>query len=81
MKLQLNNNYYCAKVHRDRALTTICSLGSFLYKKSNKGGASMKPCKDNRYATNKGGIIKAPKPVTDSPKSTVVKGSDLRNGK
>ena len=46
-----------------------------------KEGASMKPCKDNRYATNKGGIIKAPKPVTDSPKSTVVKGSDLRNGK
>ena len=41
----------------------------------------MKPCKDNRYATNKGGIIKAPKPVTDSPKSNVVKGSDLRNGK
>jgi len=41
----------------------------------------MKPCKDNRFATNKGGIIKAPKPVSDSPKSTVVKGNDLRNGK
>lgn len=42
----------------------------------------MKPGKDNRFATNKGGIIKAPKSVgTDSPKSTIVKGSDLRNGK
>lgn len=37
--------------------------------------------KNNSFATNKGGVIKAPKPVTkDSPKSTVVKGSDLRNG-
>lgn len=36
----------------------------------------------NRFATNKGGVIKAPKPVTKGdPKSTVVKGSDLRNGK
>lgn len=36
----------------------------------------------NVFATNKGGIIKAPKPVTkDEPKSTVVKGNDLRNGK
>lgn len=34
----------------------------------------------NRYATNAGGIIKAPKPAGDQPKSTVVKGSDLRNG-
>jgi len=42
----------------------------------------MKPGKDNRFATNKGGIIKAPKSVgADSPKSTIVKGSDLRNGK
>ena len=38
----------------------------------------MKACKDNRFATNKGGIIKAPKSVgSDSPKSTVVKGNDL----
>ncbi len=37
--------------------------------------------RDNRFATNKGGVIKAPKDVSkDSPKSTVVKGSDLRNG-
>ena len=36
--------------------------------------------KDNRFATNQGGVIKAPKPVKDSPKSTVVKGSDLRDG-
>ena len=35
----------------------------------------------NRYATNQGGIIKAPKTVTNAPKSTVVKGVDLRNGK
>jgi hypothetical protein len=41
----------------------------------------MKPCTSNRFATNKGGIIKAPKPQTDQPKSTVVKGSDLRDGK
>ena len=34
--------------------------------------------KGNRYATNQGGIIKAPK---TAPKSTVVKGADLRNGK
>lgn len=37
--------------------------------------------KGNPYATNKGGVIRAPKPVTDQPKATVVKGSDLRNGK
>lgn len=37
--------------------------------------------KDNRFATNQGGVIKAPKPVKDSPKAGVVKGSDLRNGK
>ena len=37
--------------------------------------------KGNPYATNKGDIIRAPKPVTDQPKATVVKGSDLRNGK
>jgi hypothetical protein len=37
--------------------------------------------KDNRFATNSAGVIKAPKTVKDSPKSTVVKGKDLRNGK
>lgn len=37
--------------------------------------------KDNKFATNKGGVIKAPKPVKqDQPKSTVTKGNDLRNG-
>ena len=37
--------------------------------------------KNNTFATNQGGVIKAPKPVKDSPKSTVVKTSgDLRNG-
>lgn len=37
--------------------------------------------KGNVYATNEGGIIKAPKAVKDSPKSTVIKGNDLRVGK
>ena len=37
--------------------------------------------KDNRFATNGAGVIKAPKSVKDSPKATVVKGKDLRNGK
>ena len=42
----------------------------------------MKNVKNNPYATNKGGVIKAPKPQgKDSPKSTVVKGDDLRCGK
>lgn len=41
----------------------------------------MKSGKDNRFATNKGGVIKAPKPVGDQTKSTIVKGNDLRNGK
>lgn len=35
----------------------------------------------NRFATNKGGMIQAPKRVPNQPKATVVKGSDLRNGK
>ena len=37
--------------------------------------------KDNRFDTNQGGVIKAPKPVKDSPKASVVKGNDLRDGK
>lgn len=38
--------------------------------------------KENRYATNKAGVIKAPKSVgKDSPKSAVIKGDDLRIGK
>ena len=38
--------------------------------------------KNNPYATNKGGVIKAPNTVgKDSPKSTVIKGNDLRVGK
>lgn len=36
---------------------------------------------NNSYATNKSGVIKAPKPVKDQPKATVTKGNDLRNGK
>ena len=41
----------------------------------------MKETKGNRYATNEGGIIKAINTVKNSPKSTVVKGDDLRTGK
>ena len=38
--------------------------------------------KENRFATNKGGVINAPKSVAKGdPKATVTKGSDLRNGK
>lgn len=37
--------------------------------------------KSNRFATNSAGVIKAPKPVKDQPKATVVKGNDLRTGK
>lgn len=37
--------------------------------------------KDNRFATNNGGVIKTPKPVKDQPKANVEKGNDLRNGK
>lgn len=46
-----------------------------------KEEATMSKNAGNRYATNQGGIIKAPKSVTNAPKSTVVKGADLRNGK
>lgn len=42
----------------------------------------MKSNRDNRFATNRGGVIKAPKSVgADSPKATVVKANDLRSGK
>ncbi len=37
--------------------------------------------KDNKFATNEGGVIKAPKSVKNSPKADVVKGNDLRGGK
>ena len=38
--------------------------------------------KKNVYATNKGGVIKAPNSQSkDSPKATVTKGDDLRTGK
>ena len=36
--------------------------------------------KDNRFATNKGGVIKAPKSQGNEPKATVTKGNDLRDG-
>lgn len=36
--------------------------------------------KNNSFATNQGGVIRAPRPVKDSPKATVTKGNDLRNG-
>ncbi len=34
--------------------------------------------KKNPYSTNQVGTIKAPKPVTNDPKSTVKTGDDLR---
>lgn len=34
--------------------------------------------KGNVYATNAGGIIKAPNKVKNQPKASVVKGDDLR---
>lgn len=38
--------------------------------------------KTNGYATNKGGMIKAPHPVKGEPKSSVITGKgDLRSGK
>lgn len=37
--------------------------------------------KDNRFATNQAGVIKAPKKQSDQPKATVTKGNDLRVGK
>jgi hypothetical protein len=40
-----------------------------------------KVMKDNRYATNAAGVIKAPKKRSDQPKATVTKGNDLRVGK
>lgn len=39
----------------------------------------MKNNTSNKFATNKGGVIKSPKPV-DEPKATTVKGGDLRQG-
>ena len=38
----------------------------------------MKTTKYSPYATNKGGVIKAPHGVGDQPKATVTKGNDLR---
>lgn len=36
--------------------------------------------KTNRYATNEAGIIKAPNKPSNTPKATVTKGNDLRDG-
>ena len=37
--------------------------------------------KGNRFATNQGGVIKAPHPVANQPSADAVKGNDLRGGK
>ena len=51
-------------------------MALFISKKQKKEEEVMK---NNPYATNKGGIINAPKNTgKDSPKSSVVKGNDLR---
>ena len=63
--------------HKYRGNLGIC--GSFYSQNLKKEEAFMS--KSNKFATNQGGVIKAPKPVYDSPKATVVKGNDLRNGK
>lgn len=47
-------------------------------------GRKEEAMKDNRFATNAGGVIKAPKPAKNQPKASVTKGGtgkDLRNGK
>lgn len=36
--------------------------------------------KGNQFATNQGGVIKAPKSQSNQPRATVVKGDDLRQG-
>lgn len=41
----------------------------------------MKKDSGSRFATNQGGVIKAPRPIKNDPRSTVEKGGDLRNGK
>lgn len=48
----------------------------FFYKKIEKEDKTMS--KGNVYATNAGGIIKAPNKVKNQPKASVVKGNDLR---
>lgn len=53
-------------------------MALIFYKNTGKGGEAVST---NRFATNQGGVIKAPNKVTDQPKATVVKGNDLRNGK
>ena len=35
----------------------------------------------SKYATNQSGVIKAPKPLTNEPKSSSVTGDDLRTTK
>jgi hypothetical protein len=62
-------------------LQKSASVALFLLKYEKRRRGRMKT---NGYATNKGGFIKAPKPVAkDSPKSTVIAkgGKDLRAGK
>jgi hypothetical protein len=57
-----------------------CGVALFIFsQKSEKEDSQMK--KDNRFATNEAGVIKAPKSVKNAPKATVVKGKDLRDGK
>ena len=53
-------------------------MALFLYQRKKE---EREMSKNNGYATNKSGVIKAPKPVKDNPRATVVKGGDLRDGK
>lgn len=64
-----------------RATTTENGgLWLFVFQNTEKGGEGMSKG-NSGYATNKGGVIKAPKPTSGEPKATVTKGDDLRVGK
>ena len=79
-----DKHYFVPKSRETEPYLPKAAIGLFLFLKNLKKEetAFMKPSRDNRFATNKGGIIKAPKSVgSDSPKATVVKGNDLRSGK
>lgn len=73
---------YQLRVPKSKRQSHISPKGEvwlFFLKKSKKEEESMRKASD--FATNKGGVIKAPRPVKDSPKANVTKGNDLRNGK
>lgn len=73
----------CARVRKRQShiYPKAGRYGSFCF---SADGGKEDAMKDNRFATNAGGVIKAPKPQTNQPKAKVTKGGtgkDLRNGK